>query len=177
MMLKLDLGKLVLFQPLSIPRGHFRDCQALCERWLVFLLVLLLLEGVQQRHQQMAGSSASPELPKAMCRGGDSASCKRSPRFSHTILLPEWGFHRALNLLCSLSAVSLNHNHLSRLRNSAAQFYRAWAGKYIYSCLLVSVRLPQATQLAGRTTQRFLPLKLRLSRVTIAALCLQGRGN
>lgn len=87
MMLKLDLGKLVLFQPLSMPCGHFRDCQALCERWLVFLLVLLLLEGVQQRHQQMAGSSASPELPKAICGGGDSASCKRSPRiFSHDTL-------------------------------------------------------------------------------------------
>lgn len=62
MMLKQDLEKLRLFEPLSIPS----DGQALCEPWPVFLPVLFLLEGVQQCHQQMVSSSASPELPKPM---------------------------------------------------------------------------------------------------------------
>jgi len=66
-MLKQDLEKLIIFQPLSIPCNHFRDRQAVCEHRLVFLLVLLLLEGAQQCHQRMARPLASPELPKAVC--------------------------------------------------------------------------------------------------------------
>ena len=97
-------------------------------------------------------------------------------------------FHEALNLLHSLyseSSVSKPWSPVltpkvyglvdsKSLRPSFTE--RGQAITFIASCWC-NVRLPQATQIAGRMTQQFFPLKLQFLHVTIAFLHLQGTGN